>query len=131
MMKIKLLMFLVTMGLFLVTPTISYAQFTDDDFDIQGGNGDNGDFGPVSLEAELLKGSISYINKTITTTFLVDLGAVTIWIVDEKGQLYISEEVDSKKGQTVKTDVQSLPAQKYKIIYFTSEGQQFAKFEIR
>lgn len=130
-MKIKLLMFLVTMGLFLFTPVITNAQITDDDLDILGGNGDNNEFGPVSLEPELMKGTISYINKTITTTFLFDLGTVTIWIADEKGQLYISEEVDSEEGKAVTIDIQSLPAQKYKIIYFTSEGEQIAKFEIK
>lgn len=130
-MKAKFLMFMMFIGMLLAMPTIVNAQYTDDDLDFQGGNSDNGEWGPVSLEPELVKGTISYANETITTTFLTDLKVVTIWIVDEKGNLYVSEEVNTTTNKAVTIDIKSLPAQKYKIICFTSEGQQTARFEIK
>ena len=118
------------MAMLLAVPAISYAQYTDDDLDYQGGNSENSEWGPISLDPILVEGVISYTNETITNTFLFDLGVVKMWIVDEEGQLYISEEVNTKEQKTVTIDIKSLPAKKYKIICFTPEGQQIAKFEI-
>lgn len=128
-MRIKLLM--LVMGLFLMTPIISYAQYTDDDLDYQGGNTDNGDWGPVSLEPELIEGVISYTQQIITNTYNEDLGLITVWVVDEQGKLYISEEVNTTKEKVQKIDIKSLPEQKYKIICFTPEGEYTATFEIK
>lgn len=129
-MKTKLLMFMMAIGMMLAAPTISYAQITDDDLDYQGGTSGNGEYGPVSLEPEIVEGVLSHINKTITNYFVEDCGVVTIWIVDEKGNLYISEEVNTSEETTLVIDIKSLPAQKYTIICFTPFGQQKAKFEI-
>lgn len=129
-MKTKFLMFMMAIGMLLASPAISYAQITDDDLEYQGGNPGNEEFGPVSLEPVIIKGVVSHDDKTITNTFLEDLGVVTIWITDEKGTLYISQEVNTTEEETVTIDIKSLPAQKYIIICFTPEGQQKAKFEI-
>lgn len=124
-------MFTMFIGILLAMPTMVNAQLTDEDLDYGGSNSGNSEWGPVSLEPELVKGTISYVNEIITTTFLTDLKVVTIWIVDEKGNLYISEEVNTTTNKTVTIDIKSLPAKKYKIICFTCEGQQIAKFEIK
>lgn len=123
-------MFLMAFGLLMAAPALSYAQYTDEDLEYEGGASDDEDFGPVSLEPTLITGVLSHADKTITNTFMEDLGTVTIWIADEKGMLYISEEVKTAQGSTVTIDIQALPAGRYKIICFTPEGRQTAKFEI-
>lgn len=128
-MKIKLIILM--LGLFLIAPAITFAQYTDEDLEYQGGNSDDGEFGPVSLDPEVISGSISYTNEKITNTFLCDLGIITVWIVDEKGQLYISEEVNTTQQAVQEIDIKALPEQKYKIICFTSEGQYYSIFEIK
>lgn len=130
-MKTKFFLLLMTIGMLLAVPVVSYGQYTDEDLDYEGGNSGNGEWGPVSLEPELIKGIISYNNQTITNTFLFDLGVVTIWIVDEKGNLYISEEVNTTEEKSIVIDIKALPAQKYKMICFTKEGQQTARFEVK
>lgn len=129
MMKIKLIILM--LGLFFVAPVVTYAQYTDEDLEYQGGNSDDEEFGPVSLDPEVVSGSVSYIDGKITNTFLCDLGIVNVWIVDTKGQLYISEEVNTTKEAVQEIDIKALPAQKYKIICFTPEGQYYAIFEIK
>ena len=129
-MKTKLLMFMMAIGMMLAAPTITYAQITDDDLDYQGSTTGNEDYGPVSLDPVIVEGVLSHINKTITNYFVEDCGVVTIWIADEKGNLYISKEVNTTEQAEVVIDVRSLPAQKYTIICFTPFGQQKAKFEI-
>lgn len=126
-MKLIILM----LGLFFAAPIVTYAQYTDEDLEYQGGNSDDEEFGPVSLDPEVVSGSISYINGKITNTFLCNLGTVTVWIVDEKGQLYINEEVNTITQNKQEIDIKKLPAQKYKIICFTSEGRYYTTFEIK
>lgn len=129
MVKIKLIILI--LGLFLVAPVVTYAQYTDEDLEYQGGNSDDEEFGPVSLDPEVVSGSLSQIDGKIKNTFLCDLGTITVWIVDEKGQLYISEEVNTTEQAIQEIDIKALPAQKYKIICFTPEGRYYAKFEIK
>lgn len=129
MMKIKLIILM--LGLFFITPVVTYAQYTDEDLEYQGGNSDDEEFGPVSLDPEVVSGSVSYIDGKITNTFSCDLGIVNVWIVDTKGQLYISEEVNTTNEAVQEIDIKALPAQKYKIICFTPEGQYYAIFEIK
>lgn len=128
-MKIKLIILM--LGLFFITPVVTYAQYTDEDLEYQGGNSDDEEFGPVSLDPEVVSGSVSYIDGKITNTFSCDLGIVNVWIVDTKGQLYISEEVNTTNEAVQEIDIKALPAQKYKIICFTPEGQYYAIFEIK
>lgn len=125
-------MFFMAIGMLLASPLLSHAQggYTDEDIDFEGSDASNTGFGPTSLEPEIIHATISHINKTITLSFLEDLGTVTIWIVDEKGNLYISEEVDTVAEATKAIDMKSLQAQKYTIICFTPEGQQKGKFEL-
>lgn len=129
MVKIKLIILM--LGLLLVAPAVTYAQYTDEDLEYQGGNSDDEEFGPVSLDPEVVSGSFSQIDGKIKNTFLCDLGTITVWIVDEKGQLYISEEVNTTEQVIQEIDIKALPAQKYKIICFTPEGRYYAKFEIK
>lgn len=130
-MKVNFLMFMMIIGMMLSLPTSSYAQITDDDLEYQGGNtGNEDDWGPVSLDPTIITGVLSHVNKTLTNTFLVDLGAVTIWIVDKEGNLYSSVEVNTTTQKSVTIDLKSLPAQEYKVICFTREGQQWTTFKL-
>lgn len=131
-MKTKLFMFLMAIGMMVAAPALSYAQgYTDDDFDFHGGDVSNDDFGPVSTDPVYIKGHISYIDQEITLDYQANLGTITIWIVDENGTLYISEEVNTVEESTTKIDIKALPAQKYTIICFNKKGQQKAEFELR
>lgn len=131
-MKTKLFMFLMAIGMMVAAPTLLYAQgYTDDDFDFNGSDVSNDEFGPVSTDPVYIKGNVSYINQEITLDYQANLGTITIWIVDEKGTLYISEEVNTVEESTTKIDIKALPAQKYTIICFNKKGQQKAEFELR
>lgn len=130
-MKAKFLMFMMVVGMLMVMPSISYAQYTEEELEYQGGDTGNDDYGPVSLEPEVVSGVFSNANQTITNTFHGDYGVVTIWIVDAAGNLYISEEVNTNTTKTKTISLKSLPAQKYTIICFTPEGQKTAKFELK
>lgn len=130
-MKTKLFMFLMAIGMLVAAPTLLYAQgYTDDDFDFNGSDVSNDEFGPVSTDPVYIKGNVSYINQEITLDYQANLGTITIWIVDEKGTLYISEEVNTVEESTTKIDIKALPAQKYTIICFNKKGQQKAEFEL-
>lgn len=131
-MKTKLFMFLMAIGMMVAAPTLLYAQgYTDEDLDFNGSDVSNDDFGPVSTDPVYIKGNVSYINQEITLDYQANLGTITIWIVDEKGTLYISEEVNTVEESTTKIDIKALPAQKYTIICFNKKGQQKAEFELR
>lgn len=92
-MKAKLFLFLMMMGMFITVPIFTYAQYTDEDLDFQGGDYTGEEFGPVSLDPIVVKGNVSFINQEITLNFLEDMGTITIWIIDENGNLYLSKEV--------------------------------------
>lgn len=132
-MKAKLFMFLMAVSLCLILPTLTYAQgYTDEEIEMEGsdiGNNED-DFGPVSYIPELLKAVVSHQNQTITLDFLEDLGTVTIWITDEAGQLYLSQEIDTTKDKKVTIDIKALPEQKYNIICFNVIENQKGKFEL-
>ena len=131
-MKAKLLMLMMAIGMLLSTPMLSYAQgFTDEDLEFQGGDYTGDEFGPVSLDPIVVKGNVSFINQEITLNFLEDMGTITIWIIDENGNLYLSKEVNTTEEVTTKMDIKALPAQKYTIVCFTPMGQQGAYFELR
>lgn len=131
-MKAKLFMFLMTIGLFLSAPAFTYAQgYTDEEIEFEGCDVTNSDFGPVSLNPELLRGTVSQLNQTISLNFLEDLGQVTVWIVDEAGQLYVSKEINTTKDKKITIDIQALPKQKYTIICYNGIENQEGKFELR
>lgn len=131
MMKTKLLMLIMAVGMLLSISTNSYGQgYTDEDLEIESGDTSNSDFGPVSFNPTLIKGILSHVNQTITVNFLEDLGTVTIWIVDEKGALYYSEEVNSAVETTKVLDLKALPAQKYRIVFYNPVENQKADFEL-
>ncbi len=130
-MKAKLFLFLMMMGMFIAVPTFTYAQYTDEDLEFQGGDYTGDEFGPVSLDPIVVKGNVSFINQEITLNFLEDMGTITIWIIDENGNLYLSKEVNTTEEATTKIDIKALPAQKYTIVCFTPMGQQGAYFELR
>lgn len=130
-MKAKLLLFMMAVGLLLTIPQFSFAQgMTDEDLEIEGGDTGNSDWGPVSFNPTLIEGVLSHVNQTITVNFLEDLGTVTIWIVDEKGALYYSEEVNSAVETTKVLDLKALPAQKYRIVFYNPVENQKADFEL-
>lgn len=130
-MKTKLFMFLMAIGMMVAAPTLLYAQgYTDEDLDFNGSDVSNDDFGPVSTDPVYIIGNVSYIDQEITLDYQANLGTITIWIVDEKGTLYISEEVNTVEESTTKIDIKALPAQKYTIICFNKKGQQKAEFEL-
>lgn len=130
-MKAKLVLIMMTVGMLLAIPNFSFAQgMTDEDLEIEGGDTSNSDFGPVSFNPTLIKGILSHVNQTITVNFLEDLGTVTIWIVDEKGALYYSEEVNSAVETTKVLDLKDLPAQKYRIVFYNPVENQKADFEL-
>lgn len=131
-MKTKLFMFLMAIGMMVVAPTLLYAQgYTDEELEFQGSDVSNDDFGPVSTDPVYIIGNVSYIDQEITLDYQANLGTITIWIVDEKGTLYISEEVNTVEESTTKIDIKALPAQKYTIICFNKKGQQKAEFKLR
>lgn len=129
-MKMKFLFFLMALGMLMATPKFTFAQYTDEDFEMEGMDATNNEFGPVSIDPVLINGTLSHVNKTITLNFLVDLGSVVITIVDEKGNVYVNEEVNSSKEASKKIDIKSLPAQKYTIICIDSLGKQGVEFEL-
>lgn len=130
-MKAKLVLIMMTVGMLLAIPNFSFAQgMTDEDLEIEGGDTSNSDFGPVSFNPTLIEGVLSHVNQTITVNFLEDLGTVTIWIVDEKGALYYSEEVNSAVETTKVLDLKALPAQKYRIVFYNPVENQKADFEL-
>lgn len=130
-MKAKLLLLMMTVGLLLTIPQFSFAQgMTDEDLEIEGGDTGNSDWGPVSFNPTLIEGVLSHVNQTITVNFLEDLGTVTIWIVDEKGTLYYSEEVNSAVETTKVLDLKALPAQKYRFVFYNPVENQKADFEL-
>lgn len=119
------------MGMFITVPIFTYAQYTDEDLDFQGGTIQERNW-PVSLDSySSKKEMISFINQEITLNFLEDMGTITIWIIDENGNLYLSKEVNTTEEATTKIDIKALPAQKYTIVCFTPMGQQGAYFELR
>lgn len=131
-MKTKLFMFLMAIGILIAAPTLLYGQgLTDEELEFQGTDVTNDGFGPVSNDPVYIIGNVSYIDQAITLDYQANLGTITIWIVDEKGTLYISEEVNTVEEPTTKIDIKALPAQKYTIICFNKKGQQKAEFELR
>ena len=104
-MKAKLFLFLMMMGMFITVPIFTYAQYTDEDLDFQGGDYTGEEFGPVSLDPIVVKGNVSFINQEITLNFLEDMGTITIWIIDENGNLYLSKEVNTTEEATTKIDI--------------------------
>lgn len=129
-MKTKIWMLLMALGMLFAIPSLSYAQYTDEDIEFEAGDSNNSDFGPISFDPVLVKGVLSHNNKTITNTFLFDLGDVTVQIVDKSGNVYIEEEVNTSENAVLVIDIKNLPAQTYKIICFTKEGLQTATFSL-
>lgn len=124
-------MLIMAFGMLLAMPILLYGQgYTDEDLEIEGGDTSNSDFGPVSFNPTLIEGILSHVNQTITVNFLEDLGTVTIWIVDEKGALYYSEEVNSAVETTKVLDLKALPAQRYRIVFYNPVENQKADFEL-
>lgn len=130
-MRAKILLVVMAIGMLVSLPDISFAQgMTDEDLEFESGDTSNSDWGPVSFNPTLIEGVLSHVNQTITVNFLEDLGTVTIWIVDEKGALYYSEEVNSAVETTKILDLKALPAQKYRIVFYNPVENQKADFEL-
>lgn len=130
-MKAKVFTFFMVIGLFLAIPAISNAQgYTDEELDFQGSDVTNDDFGPVSVDPIYITGNVSLEKQTITLDYRANLGMVTIWIVDENGVLYFSEEVNTVAEKTTKIDIKALPSKKYTILCFNPKGQQKANFDL-
>lgn len=128
-MKTKFFMFLMALGLMLAAPALSYAQATDEDLDFMGGDTGRDEFGPVSLYSPV-HGNLSQQNENITLNFAYDMGMMTVWIVDENGNMCIQATVNTSKGTADPIDLKALAAGKYTIICFTPEGQYKADFEL-
>lgn len=127
-MKSKKLTLLLVLGIFLCMPAISFAKYTNEDLDYQGT--DNGELGPVSIVPTLMMGTLSHTKNTIENTFMFDLGVVTIWVVDEAGTLYFSQEVNTTFQKRVTIDLSKLEPRRYEIICFNSWENQSAKFSL-
>lgn len=128
-MKTKFFMFLMAFGLMLIAPAISYAQATDDNLDFLGDDSGRGEFGPVSLYSPV-HGDLSRQNDNITLNFVCDMGMMTVWIVDENGNMCMQTTVNTSKGIADPIDLKALAAGKYIIICFTPEGEYKADFEL-
>lgn len=131
-MKTKLLLLMLAIGMMLAIPGFSYAQgFTDEDIDWESGDlGNNDNYGPVSLDATIIKGSISHENQTLTLNFLEDMGIVTICIADANNNIYIIEEINTSKEATKVISIAGLSAQKYTIVCYNPIENQKAEFEL-
>ncbi|MDE5639113.1 MAG: hypothetical protein K2I47_04880, partial [Odoribacter sp.] len=97
-MKTKLFMWMCVLGACFLFPKISFAQLTEENLDLQ--SQWDAEFGPVSLEPEYLTATLSHVNKTISGTFTFNYGNVTFWIINEAGELCLSEEVSASANGT-------------------------------
>ncbi|WP_251621996.1 hypothetical protein [Odoribacter lunatus] len=128
-MKTKLFMMVCLLGISLFFPKTSHAQLTEENLELQS-NWD-AEFGPVSLQPEYLTATLSHVNRTITGTFAFNYGYVTFWIVSEKGELCLSEEVNAVANGSYYLDLSKLKAGKYRLqCYLPGEPTQVANFEL-
>ncbi len=127
-MRTKFLMLFVILSAFFTLP--SFGQITEENLDFQSRN--DAEIGPVSLGPVYVSGVLSHVNKTIDVTFEFDLGYVTFWITDEKGQLWMSEEVNATKNGYHTFNINQLPNGQYNIICFIPNGPALqAKFKLQ
>ena len=129
-MKAKFLMFMMVVGMLFALPSLSYAQPTEENIEFEGSDAGNSDFGPVSLDPVLVNGVLSHANQTLKLNILFDLGKVDFVIMDENGNVYLRKEVNSSEEAQVTLDLTTLPAQKYTIVCYTSDGNVKAEFEL-
>lgn len=140
-MRTKLFMLMMAIGMLLSIPTISFAQgYTDEDLDFEASDSSNSDFGPTSLkpvtftdifEPVLITGILSHQRQTISLDFIMDLGVVTIQIIDTKGTVVLSQQINTSREPYKVINIKALPAQKYRIICYNPIKNQRADFELR
>lgn len=128
-MKTKLLILVSVLSLCLFASVHSYAQLTEDNLDYQSQM--DGEFGPTSLDPVFLTGKVNHITQTVSGTFHFNLGIVTFWVIDEAGQLCVSEEVNAVKNGTYEINLSQQKTGKYTIICFIpGETKQVAYFKL-
>lgn len=113
----------------LISSMTSLAQLTEENIRLQ--SQWDAEFGPVSLEPEYLTATLSHVNKTISGTFAFNYGNVTFWIINEAGELCLSEEVAASANGTYLLDLSPLKAGKYRLqCFLPGDPMQFAYFEL-
>lgn len=128
-MKTKLLMLVCVLGICMCLSKNSSAQLTEDNIRIQ--SQWDVEFGPVSLEPEYLTATLSYVNKTISGTFAFNYGVVTFWIVNEAGELCLSEEVNAVANGTYQLNLNKLASGKYRFqCFLPGDPMQVGYFEL-
>lgn len=128
-MKTKFFSTLITLMMCVLTPVISANYYTDKDIEYQAGEDGNYIY-PTSLKPALLKGTLSYNNRTIVNTFYFNLGFVTFQIVNENEQVVIAEQTMAVAGGSHTLSLEGLEAGKYKICcLIPGERPQVAEFE--
>lgn len=122
-------MWMCVLGAYLLFPKISFAQLTEENLDLQ--SQWDAEFGPVSLEPEYLTATLSHVNKTISGTFAFNYGNVTFWIINEAGELCLSEEVSASANGTYLLELNPLKPGKYRLqCFLPGDPMQFAYFEL-
>lgn len=128
-MKTKLLILVSVLSMCLFISVDSFAQLTEDNLDYQSQM--DGEFGPTSLDPVFLTGKVNHATQTISGTFNFNLGIVTFWVVDEAGQLCVTEEINAVENGSYEIKLNSLKTGKYSIICFIpGETKQVAYFEL-
>lgn len=128
-MRTKLSMLVCVLGMCLLFAKTSSAQLTEENIRFQ--SQWDAEFTPVSLEPEYLTASLSHVNKTISGKFAFNYGIVTFWIINEAGELCLSEEVSAIANGNYLLDLSKLEAGKYRLqCYLPGEPMQFAYFEL-
>lgn len=122
-------MWMCVLGACFLFPKISFAQLTEENIELHSQWDD--DIGPVSLEPEYLTATLSHVNKTISGTFAFNYGNVTFWIINEAGELCLSEEVSASANGTYLLDLSPLKPGKYRLqCFLPGDPMQFAYFEL-
>lgn len=128
-MRTKLLMLVCVLGMCFILPETSSAQLTEENLDLQ--SHWDVEFGPVSLEPVYLTATLSHVDKTISGTFTFNYGVVTFRIVNEAGELCLSEEVNAVTNGTYQLNLNKLEAGKYLFqCFLPGDPMQFGYFEL-
>ena len=122
-------MLVCVLGTFLLLSKTSSAQLTEEDIRFQ--SQWDVEFGPVSLEPDYLTATLSHVNKTISGTFAFNYGVATFWIINESGELCLSEEFNAPANGNYLLDLSKLKAGKYRLqCYLPGNPMQAGYFEL-
>ena len=128
-MRTKLFMLVCVLGMCFLSSKTSSAQLTEENIRFQ--SQWDAEFTPVSLEPEYLTATLSYVNKTISGTFAFNYGHVTFWIINEAGELCLSEEISAYANGNYLLDLKLLKAGKYRLqCFLPGDPMQVAYFEL-